>query len=129
MYFAAKDECRQLFSFKAEKFPDFNANSSDPLDTELLKFEKKYEQLLGEEDKAQYAQNAVVLMEERDKLMKAITRKLLDQLGVDMINFENFDTSVSSNIGNFIGLCNCFNLLSKVGHVINNIYKTVVFYL
>lgn len=127
MYFTAKDECRQLFAFKAEKFPVFNENNSDPLDTELLKFEKKHEALLGEDDKAQYAQNAVVLMEERDKLMTVITRKLLDQLGVDMINFENLDTSVSSNIGNFIGLCNCFNSLSKVGSLIYVLVCRLIF--
>ena len=112
MYYVAKDDCRQLLAFKAEKLGE--VKEADPLDTELLRFERKHERLVGLEDKAQYAQNAVMVMEERDKMMTSITRKLLDQLGVDIINFETFDISVNSTISNFLAMCNCFNSLSKV---------------
>jgi hypothetical protein len=113
MYYSGKDDCRQLLAFKAEKITH-NVGSADPLDTELLKFEKRYSRLLGTEGKAQYAQNAVAVMEERDRLMTGITRALLDQLGVDIVSFETFDASISSNISNFIGMCDSFNSLSKV---------------
>lgn len=113
MYYSVKDECRQLLSFKAKRLRE-HVTDTDPLDTELLRFESKYEHLVGLEDKAQYAQNAVLVMEERDKMTSYIARKLLDQLGVDILNFEAFDGTITSHIGNFIAICDSFNSLSKV---------------
>ena len=117
MYFTAKDDCRRLITYRTESLNNNLLPPTDPLDTELLKFEKKHGMLLGPEDKAQYGQNAVVMMQERDKLMKFIIRSMLDQLGVDIVPAENLDAAVSSSAGIFLQLCSAFNSLSKVSSI------------